>query len=281
MMIKKPLFLLLMTITILSFSHVVSAITLGQKLLNDAQNESEKVKTVIQDIYRAWINVPAKALSNENYLKVLDEYRKIAPSFETLDRDKMIDKEQRDYSIQHSTLRTRITYLIDHKSLGNCSKFPFDQESAKNSDGDWSKVKMKNGDAIDPGGSKHLTLFKYYLYGCNGKQDFRSARKVLFSYSDIQSLKSPENVNAEMSHCQAEVWARYGIGGEVDVVQADEFSRRFTNTAWFPNSEDTPEKRKELSGRPEYQHGVRDDFKCPDGNQRYRVDPRSPWKNIW
>lgn len=234
---------------------------------------------------------PSEALSDENYKRLKVELRTLS---EQIDADgKNINEltlNDTPWRQKLNILQSRVLWLLDATLTKRCSKLGIDLESAKSSDGDWKEVKadsnwdmarQPSGTAIKPSSHLHTMLYRYYRLGCSGKKDLEMARKVLFDISDLEP-PNPSNrseLRPEIRHCNAEIWARFGIGGTADQARADEFSKRFTTAAFFFNSPDTPTLREKLAER--YPDAAKNNFKCPKPHDSFRIDPRDPWNDLW
>ena len=275
--------LITFSILLIVSSHALAE-TIIQRLLGDTSLQTESLRLITNKMaQQKRLEVPAFALNEDDYQRLLNEIRKLRDEYYSPGQVRLSNDEAEDLEKRLLNLSTRVGMLIDYVSAGYCndSNYELDLDTARQSNGDWSIVKDKQGSPIKPSSHLHYVLFRYYLAGCNGEKDFAIARKILFDISDlapdVNSTLSSE-LRSTIRHCHAEIWARYGIGGPTNEGRAREFSRRFTKEAWFPNSEDTPEARQRIASRPEYQHGVRDNFACP---KLSRIDPRNPWQDLW
>lgn len=284
---------LIMFSTLLVFSSHVLAETIIHQLLGDTLLQTKSLQIVIYKLAgQKEFEAPAHALSEDDYQHLITEIRKLQDEYYPSGNASLSEDDNTELDIRVLDLSARVRMLIDNVNAGYCDASSFqlhtndpdfllDLDTARQSNGDWSVVKNKLGKPIKPSSYLHRMLFDYYLAGCNGKKDFAIARKILFDISDLSAnidSTSRNDLRSTIRHCQAEIWAKFGIGGPISEVKAREFSRRFTKEAWFPNSKDTPEARKRIAERLEYQHVIRDNFACPELN---KIDPRNPWHDLW
>ncbi|MDH5233138.1 MAG: hypothetical protein OEY38_24050 [Gammaproteobacteria bacterium] len=133
----------------------------------------------------------------------------------------------------------RAYYAVYPKLAGNCDRFRqwYDEESIRNSNGDWTKVKYPDGRSIDPqdiidevGDSVMQPLTLAYLHGCFGEKDVVAARQVLESWANTHGDRGPI---AHLTHCTLANWARYGVGGEKDESTALKWEARFVHETKF------------------------------------------------
>ncbi|WP_153117531.1 hypothetical protein [Rhodocyclus tenuis] len=282
---------------LLMFSFPVGAIasSFAYKLLSEAASETLPIRTTTQlfvhELTKAVGNdFPSEALSDENYTRLNIELRRLSEHIDANGKNINSALDDSLWRSQIEMLQRRIQWLLNANLTRSCSKLGIDLESAKDSHGDWRKVRADGnpnmgrqpvGSEIKPSSHLHTKLYWYYRLGCNGKQDLETARRVLFDISDLEPKNFSERseLRPEIRHCAAEVWAKFGIGGAVDQERADEFSRRFTTAAYFLNRPYTPERRAELTER--FPDAAKNNFKCPKPLDSMRIDPRDPWRDLW
>ncbi|TVO77851.1 hypothetical protein [Sedimenticola selenatireducens] len=274
--------LLLILSTPLCFSSQSLAQTLKEKMIIDLSIGTDSPWTILELLANnTTLDIPARSLREHDYQRVLTEFLKLHNEYYSSDKKQLSKEYDGELEYRLNIMFIRVRMLSDPLISGYCSDIPLDLDTAKNSLGDWKIVKDKYGRSIKPSSNHHWNLFRYYSSGCTGKKDFAIARKVLFDISDlsldVSNSKSQSELRAEIRHCEAELWARHGIGGPTSEVKAQEFSRRFTKNAWFQNTEDTPEERQKILKRPEYQHAIKNNFGCP---KRTNIDPRNPWEDL-
>lgn len=267
------------------FSAVCGAAGLEQKVISEMTDQPEAVQTIFamfhEALRRQGPSIPVETVNPSDYKRLVIELRELASEFEGSGRRFSSEEDRKKWTTRLDMLAARVGMLANATKTGRCANLSIDQVSASRSGGDWSRVKKTDGSPIQPGSYDHLALFWFFRHGCGGEKDLVTARKVLFDISDLEQNDPSKRygLRPEVRHCQAEIWARYGIGGSLDEELAQKFSRRFTMAAWFVNGDDGPEEREKIAKR--YPAAAADNFKCPVGHDSNRIDPRDPWKDLW
>lgn len=257
------------------------AVELKQRIVSELVNEPKEVQ-IVYWMFREALNkqgasIPVEAISEVDYKKLIVELQRIGGESENFSMKLSPEK----LTAELNMLASRVLRLADNTKTGRCAELPIDPASAARSGGDWRLVRKIDGLPIQPSSYEHWRLFHFFVWGCGGKKDFVTARKVLFEVSDLEPSDPSArfNLKSEVRHCQAEIWARYGVGGSASEELAQKFSRRFTMATFFFNHGDGPAEREKMAKR--YPTAAANDFKCPIGHESSRIDPRNPWKDLW
>lgn len=229
---------------------------------------------------------PASALNSDYFQRLSLEINRLIKASEDKDEKQILGDVGFRKELQY--LVGKVRAVADPNITGVCQGLGIDLKTAKESRGDWRLVKAGNepsegkqavGVPIKPSSFLHIKLYWYYRLGCGGKKDLETARRVLFEISDLEpvSLRERSDLRAEFRHCEAETWAKYGIGGPVDLVRAEQFSKRYTKATFLLENEDTPEIRAEMTAQ--FPDAAKRNFGCPRAD--YYRDPRDPWLRLW
>lgn len=267
------------------FSAVCGAVGLEQKVISEMTDQPEAVQTIFamfhEALRRQGPSIPVEAVNPSDYKRLVIELRELASEFDGSGKRFSSEEDGKKWATRLDMLAARVGMLANATKTGRCANLSIDQMSASRSGGDWSRAKKTDGSPIQPSSYDHLVLFWFFRYGCGGEKDLVTARKVLFDISDLEPNDPSKRygLRPDVRHCQAESWARYGIGGSLNEELAQKFSRRFTMAAWFVSGDDGTEEREKIA--KQYPAAAANNFKCPVGHDSNRIDPRDPWKDLW
>lgn len=266
-------------------------VSIGEKLRRELPEKTKSASFVVYLFSHELNNsigliTPADALNSDYYQRLSLEINRLIKISEGKDENQIIGDAAFRQDIKY--LVESVRAVADPNITGVCQGLGIDLKTAEESRGDWRLVRARNNPSeenqagstpIKASSFLHTKLFWYYRLGCGGKKDLEIARKILFDISDLEpiSLRERSDLRAEFRHCAAETWAKYGIGGPVDLVRAEQFSKRYTKATFLLQNEDTPAIRAEMAAQ--FPDAAKRNFGCPRAD--YYRDPRDPWLRLW
>lgn len=287
----SAIFLLAVAIPLSPCLGADQTVSFQARLLQEAPAESNTAPLITyifsHELNRSIGNAfPVGALDGVSFQMLSLKINRLINDAEGKNQDQILESKElrKEMQILIATVRN----IADPRITGICQKLGIDLESAEGSKGDWRLVKAGHdwalarqaaGSPIKPSSHLHMKLYWHYRLGCGGEKNLEIARKVLIDISDLEPVSPSERgeLRAEFRHCEAEIWAKHGIGGPVDLVRAEQFSKRYTNATFFFRGDDTPEARAEMAVR--YPDAAKSNLGCPQPD--YYLDPRDPWKRLW
>ena len=132
---------------LLIFSSHALAETIIQKLRSDASLQTESLRLIVGMMAKQKrLELPASALSEDDYQRLLVEIEKLRDEFYSPENVRLPNVKADELEKHLLNLSTRAGMLIDHMGAGYCndSIYKLNLDTAKQSEGDWSIVKPES-----------------------------------------------------------------------------------------------------------------------------------------